>query len=170
MQRPTFKNLYVMKKNYLFPHQFRVIGWVLVIVVLVTYVAEKLWFPNLTIKMPALYYDGSFEFMSDDLVPTGFFVMATTTLLSLRFPILTIGLILIGFTKEKIEDEFVTKVREQSLVWSTYVTAVLFILATLLIYGFPYLIVPYLVFFVFLILFIIKFRIELHRANKGGAK
>ena len=159
-----------MKKNYLFPHQFRVIGWVMVIAVLVTFVVEQLWFRDLHIKMPALYYDGSFEFLSDEPAPTGFFVMATTTLLSLLFPILTVGLVLIGFSKERIEDEFVTKVREQSLVWSTYVTAVLFILATLLVYGFPYLIVPYLVFFVFLMLFIIKFRVELRRANKGGER
>ena len=45
---------------------------------------------------------------------------------------------------------------------------VLFILATLTIYGGVYAIVPYFVFFVFLLLFIVKFRIELHRANKGG--
>ena len=159
-----------MNKNYLFPHQFRMIGWVLAIAAVAAFVAEQLWFPNFQFKMPALYYDGAYEFMDDDPAPHGFFVMATTRILSLVFPLLTIGLVLIGFSKEKIEDEFVTKVREQSLVWSTYVTAVLFIVATLLIYGMPFMIVPYLVFFVFLILFILKFRIELHRFNKGGAQ
>ena len=159
-----------MNKNYLFPHRFRAIGWVLVIAAVAAFVAEHLWFPNFQFKMPALYYDGAYEFMDDDPAPHGFFVMATTTILSLVFPLLTIGLVLIGFSKEKIEDEFVTKVREQSLVWSTYITAILFILATLLIYGMPFMIVPYLVFFVFLILFIVKFKFELHRFNKGGSQ
>ena len=159
-----------MKKNYLFPHQFRMIGLVLVIVAVALYVAEKIWFPNFSFKLPALYYDGAFEFMDDDPAPHGFFVMATTTILSIIIPILTIGLIFIGFSKEKMEDEFVTHVREQSLVWATYITAALFILATLLVYGMPYIIVPYLVFFIFLILFIIKFQIELHLFTKGGAQ
>jgi Flp pilus assembly protein TadB len=61
-------------------------------------------------------------------------------------------------------------IREQSLVWATYVTAALFILATLFIAGVAYTYVPYLVFFVFLILFIVKFKFELHRFNKGGAQ
>ena len=159
-----------MKKNYLFPHQFRMIGWVLVIAAVALYVAEKIWFPNFSFKLPALYYDGAFEFMDDNPAPHGFFVMATTTILSIIIPILTVGLIFIGFSKEKVEDEFVTHVREQSLVWATYITAALFILATLLVYGMPYIVVPYMVFFVFLILFIIKFQIELHRFNKGGAQ
>ena len=76
----------------------------------------------------------------------------------------------IGFSKEKVEDEFVQYLRAQSLIWATYVTAILFIVTTLLIYGFSYLYVPFLVFYVFLILFIIKFKIELHRFNKGGAQ
>ena len=153
-----------MNKNYLFPHQFRVIGWVLAIAAVALYVAEKIWFPDLTFKLPALYDDGPFG--SDP----EFFVMATTTILSIIIPILTIGLIFIGFSKEKVEDEFVTHVREQSLVWATYITAVLFILATLLVYGASCIVVPYMVFYVFLILFIIKFRIEVHRFNKGGAQ
>lgn len=96
--------------------------------------------------------------------------MARTNTLSLAMPLLIIGLLFIGFSKEKVEDEFVHYLRAQSLIWSTYVTSALFIIATILIYGIAYIYVPYLVFYVFLILFIIKFRIELRRFNKGGAK
>ena len=162
LQRQTFKNLYVMKKNYLFPHQFRMIGWVLAIIAVVGY----LCLPEFHFKMPSLYFDTFF----DDENESGFFRMARTNTLSLAMPVLTIGLLFIGFSKEKVEDEFVQYLRTQSLIWATYVTAALFIIATLLIYGISYLYVPFLVFFVFLILFIVKFRIEVHRANKGGAQ
>ena len=81
-----------------------------------------------------------------------------------------IALIFIGFSKEKVEDEFVQYIRSQSLIWSTYVSAGLFILGTLLIYGFIYMYIPYLVFFVFLLLFVIKFKIALFRFNKGGVQ
>ena len=151
-----------MKKNYLFPHHFRMVGWVLAIVAVVGY----LWLPEIHFKMPSLYFDTFF----DDDNESGFFRMARTNTLSIAMPLLTIGLLFIGFSKEKVEDEFVHYLRAQSLIWSTYVTAALFIIATILIYGIAYIIVPYLVFYAFLILFIIKFRIELHRFNKGGTQ
>ena len=151
-----------MNKNYLFPHRFRMVGWVLAIVAVVGY----LWLPEIHFKMPSLYFD---TFFYDDN-ESGFFRMARTNTLSIAMPLLTIGLLFIGFSKEKVEDEFVQYLRAQSLIWSTYVTSALFIIATILIYGIAYIIVPYLVFYAFLILFIIKFRIELHRFNKGGAQ
>ena len=151
-----------MNKNYLFPHRFRIIGWVLAIVAVVGY----LWLPEIHFKMPSLYFDVLF----DDDHESGFFRMARTNTLSIAMPLLTIGLLFIGFSKEKVEDEFVQYLRAQSLIWSTYVTSALFIIATILIYGIAYIIVPYLVFYAFLILFIIKFRIELRRFNKGGAQ
>ena len=125
--------------------------------------------PNMdfSIRMPALY-NGDISF--DEESNSGFFRMADTGMFSIAMPLLIIGLIFIGFSKEKVEDEFVQYLRSQSLIWATYVTAALFIVATLLVYGITYIYVPYLVFFVFLILFIIKFRIELHRFNKGGAQ
>ena len=151
-----------MKKNYLFPHRFRMIGWVLAIVA----VSGYLCLPEFHFKMPSLYFDTFF----DDENESGFFRMARTNSLSIAMILLTIGLLFIGFSKEKVEDEFVQYLRAQSLIWATYVTAILFIATTLLIYGIAYIYVPFLVFYVFLILFIIKFRIELHRFNKGGAQ
>ena len=151
-----------MKKNYLFPHHFRVIGWVLAIVA----VAGYLWLPEINFKMPSLYFDTFF----DDENESGFFRMARANSLSIAMILLTIGLLFIGFSKEKVEDEFVQYLRAQSLIWATYVTAILFIVATLLIYGISYIYIPFLVFYVFLILFIIKFKVELYRFNKGGAQ
>ena len=151
-----------MKKNYLFPHRFRMIGWVLAIVA----VSGYLCLPEFHFKMPSLYFDTFF----DDENESGFFRMARTNSLSIAMILLTIGLLFIGFSKEKVEDEFVQYLRAQSLIWATYVTAILFIATTLLIYGIAYIYVPFLVFYVFLILFIIKFRIEVHRFNKGGER
>ena len=151
-----------MKKNYLFPHYFQWIGWVLAIVAVVGY----LWLPEIHFKMPSLYFDTFF----DDENESGFFRMARTNSLSIAMILLTIGLLFIGFSKEKVEDEFVQYLRAQSLIWATYVTATLFIATTLLIYGIAYIYVPFLVFYVFLILFITKFRIEVHRFNKGGER
>lgn len=161
-----------MKKNYLFPHRFKAIGWVLVIVAVVGYLClpEEFHFKVPALCLDALLDDDVEIGIFDDDNKIGIFHMATANCLSFAMPLLTIGLLFVGFSKEKVEDEFVQYLREQSLIWATYVTAVLFIVATLLIYGLAYIYVPYLLFFVFLILFITKFRIEVHRFNKGGTQ
>lgn len=159
-----------MKKNYLFPNSFKIVGLMLTIIALLAAIVYAIWFNECRIKMPSIYYDGVFELFHSNETK-GFFVIATCSPLSIILPILTIGLIFLGFSKEKVEDEFVKSVREQSLVWATYNSAILFIIFTLTIYGSTYLYVIYSIFFIFLILFIIKFRIELHKANKeGGAQ
>ena len=152
-----------MKKNYLFPHYFQWIGWVVAIASFVVLLLSVI--NDTTIRMPALYLDVFF----DDDNESGFFRMAESSMYSIAMPLLIIGLIFIGFSEEKVEDEFVQYIRSQSLIWSTYVSAGLFILGTLLIYGFTYMYIPYLVFFVFLLLFVIKFKIAMFRFNKGGA-
>lgn len=153
-----------MKKNYLFPHQFQWVGLVIAIVAFVALIIGSIY--DSSIHMPALYLDVLF----DDDYKSGFFRMAETGMFSIAMPLLIIGLIFIGFSKEKVEDEFVQYLRSQSLIWSTYVTAALFILGTLLIYGMTYLYIPYLVFFVFLLLFVIKFKIAMLRFKKGGER
>ena len=153
-----------MKKNYLFPHYFQWIGWVIAIASFVVLLLGVI--NDTTIRMPALYLDVFF----DDDNESGFFCMAKSSLYSIAMPLLIISLIFIGFSKEKVEDEFVQYIRSQSLIWSTYVSAGLFILGTLLIYGFVYMYIPYLVFFVFLLLFVIKFKIAMLRFNKGGER
>ena len=154
-----------MKKNYLFPHYFQWIGLAIAVASFVALCVGT--YVDISIRMPALY-DGSISF--DEESNRGFFRMANTGMFSIAMPLLIIGLIFLGFSKEKVEDEFVQYLRSQSLIWSTYVTAGLFILGTLLIYGLTYLVIPYMVFFVFLLLFILKFKIALYRFNKGGER
>ena len=153
-----------MKKNYLFPHYFQWIGWVVAIASFVVLLLSVI--NATTIRMPAFYLDVFFDDDNED----GFFRMAESSMYSIAMPLLIIGLIFIGFSEEKVEDEFVQYIRSQSLIWSTYVSAGLFILGNLLIYGLTYLYIPYLVFFVFLLLFVIKFKIAMLRFNKGGAQ
>ena len=164
-KRQTLNTIKKMNKSYLFPHRFRVIGWVLACMALVAVFVFG-FFYDFNFKMPALYVDDMFSSKDEK----GFFQIAETGILTIAMPLMTIGLLFVGFSKEKLEDEFVQNVRSQSLIWSTYVTAILFVVATLLIYGIAYVFVPYLVFFVFLVLFIVKFRIELYRANKRDAQ
>ena len=152
-----------MKKNHLFPNSFKIVGMVITAVAFIALIIWRLLEISPEFKMPAVI-EG--DFFGD----CNYFCIAECGLITFIIPVLITGLIFIGFSKEKIEDEFVKSIREQSLVWATYCAAILLVVFTLTIYSWSYLYAMYSIFPLFLILFIIKFRVELYKANKGGAQ
>src|SRR5665213_876634 len=69
-----------------------------------------------------------------------------------------LGLLLIAFSKEQIEDEQITQLRLDSLQWAIYLNYAIFIICVLFVYGFNF--IPVVVFNVItpLVFFIIRFR------------
>lgn len=80
---------------------------------------------------------------------------------------LAVGLIMIAFSKEKTEDEFVARVRLESLQWAVLVNAVILILCTIFIYGGTYFTVMVFNMFTPLIFFIGRFHYVLYRNNQS---
>ncbi|MDR0789773.1 MAG: hypothetical protein LBO06_03145 [Bacteroidales bacterium] len=153
-----------MRKSYLFPTYFQKIGWIIVLPLLAWLLVQFVFGIDLDFEfmMPAFI-------TGEGLFKTGikYFAMAETTLISTGFPILfVIGLSFIAFAKRKDEDEYIGKIREQSLVWAMIVGYSFYIFLTLFIYGFMYLYVKPFMMPLFLILFICKFNYELHCLKK----
>ena len=142
-----------MKKNYLFPHRFKAIGWVVTGITLAATIAFFVasicydWNPDL--KMPALFDDDALGFLSDEGEDPGLFKMADCSIFTFILIFMTIGLILVGFSREKVEDEFVRQLRERSLVWATLASAAVFLFGTLTIYGMVYTYFAYSIYFIF---------------------
>lgn len=76
-----------------------------------------------------------------------------------------VGGILVAFSIEKMEDEFIAHIRLESLVWATYVNYGLLLLAILFVYGGAFLTVMIVNMFTLLIFFIVRFHIALYQAN-----
>jgi hypothetical protein len=88
--------------------------------------------------------------------------------MSTGFPVLsTLGLLFLGFSQEKIEDEYITKIREKCLVWAIIFNSIIFMIANLLLFRMIYLNFMVIYCDFFLITFIIKFNYELYRFNKS---
>ena len=102
-----------MKKNYLFPNSFKIVGLAITAVAFIALIFWRLLEISPEFKMPAVI-EG--DFLGD----CDFFCIADCGLITFIMPVLITGLIFIGFSKEKIEDEFVMSIREKSLVWATY--------------------------------------------------
>lgn len=74
-----------------------------------------------------------------------------------------IGLLLIAFSREKVEDEFIGKMRLESLQWAVLINYILLIVATWLVHGFAYIDVMMYNMLTILIIFIIRFHYTLRK-------
>ncbi len=76
---------------------------------------------------------------------------------------LIVGGLLFGFSKEKVEDEYIAAIRLKSLAWATYVNYGTLLFAIFFVYSFSFF--NFLIFnmFTLLIFFIIRFNWELYK-------
>ncbi len=154
-----------MKNSYLFSHKWKLIGKVLFLIsfpILCIAVVND-WHPDfLNFKVFAPFKD---DFLKD-LTPGPWEIN------NLLEEILSIIAIISGllwcFSKEKIEDEYISNIRKNALIWSVYVNYSIYILATILVYGFAFLNVLMLNVFTLIVVFIIKFEWDKYKLNRSS--
>ena len=78
-----------------------------------------------------------------------------------------IGGLLVGFSKEKNEDEFISKLRLSSLLWAVLVNYLLLLIAFVFIYDLAFFSVMVYNMFTVLIIFIIRFNYILFKNSKS---
>jgi hypothetical protein len=152
-----------MTTQLLLPNRYKKIGWIILIpatilgLILCYYEfgADWLW-----AKVFAIASEGSefhykyFTFTKTNITNTvigGFFI---------------IGAVLVGFSKEKKEDEFITELRLSSLLWAVLVSYILLFIAFIFVYGTPFLDVMVYNMFTVLIIFIVRFNYLMHKNSK----
>ncbi len=77
-----------------------------------------------------------------------------------------VGAILVGFSKEKTEDEFIANIRLTSLLWALLVNNILLLIAFVFIYGTTFLSVMVYNMFTIMIIFIFRFNYLLYKNSK----
>ena len=90
----------------------------------------------------------------------------TNTLVGLLF---IVGGMMVSFSKEKREDEFIANLRLTSLMWSVWVNYALLLLSLIFVWGLAFFNVMVYNMFTILIIFIIRFNYLLYRSTKSMA-
>lgn len=136
-----------MKTNFLFPHYFKKIGWVLLfpILILDIIVLYSNDFPKFDMPVLSYSFKNGFEIFIEDVINE----------ILIIFTIVTI--VFVVCSKEKNEDEFIQKIRFESLLWAVYVNYGILIILTLFVYFEAYLQVMIYNMFTPLLLFLIRF-------------
>lgn len=128
-------------KKFLFPHVFRRIGWIILV-------------PTLLLGVILL---------SDILNIYGIMetVIADTAIIGIA-----IGSLFICCSRERIEDEMTSTIRVNSLLTSFYTYIVFLIICTLAVNGIAYLYVMAASLVMLPMIFVIRFRYEMHKYYK----
>ena len=155
-----------MKTHFLFPNKYKKIGWILflpsLLAGLILFISGIDFGNYFKMNVFAIYSD---QFLSG----TKFFTITENGVLDeIIIVLIIVGAILISFSKTKNEDEFISKIRYESLVWATYLNFILMIIATLVIYGFAYFNVLVTNVFAMLLFFIIRFHFMIYKLNKSS--
>jgi len=115
-----------MKTRFLFPHQLRLVGWLLAI-------------PGLVLGYFSVYRDFHISWLGYTVKSTSIFVKGSiyhdyTNTLALTLVI--VGLFLAAFSKEKTEDELTSRMRYNALYWAVlanYLIYFIWLIATIVI-------------------------------------
>jgi hypothetical protein len=155
-----------MKPNYLLSNQFKKIGWILFVPSLILgllFVIFQFQPKFLDIKVFAILDSSNTPW--DSWV--NFCVVTHTNAIDEIIGILLIiSSFFIAFSKEKNEDEFISKIRLESLLWATYVNYAILIFALLFVYNGSFFWVLVFNVFTILLFFIIRFNWVIRKSRK----
>ncbi|HNU58322.1 MAG TPA: hypothetical protein PKI08_00065 [Aquaticitalea sp.] len=154
-----------MKENYLFPYKFKKIGWLILIpsaIVGLIILIGEIEPDFLDFNVPAVLIDEIFE---DKKL---FGIVRNNILNEILGIFLIVSALLVAFSKEKTEDEYISKIRLESLVWAVYVNYGVLLVSFLFIYGLSFLWVMIFNMFTVLIFFIIRFNLKIIKLKKSA--
>ncbi|MFD0990949.1 hypothetical protein ACFQ1R_12645 [Mariniflexile jejuense] len=137
-----------MKTNYLLPNKYKKIGWVLFLTGIIIGVFLQIFDSTEDIFNLDLINNFGFEFL-DEIISI----------------LIIIGGLLVGFSKEKIEDEFIHKLRHESLVWAILLNYIILFLTVIFIYEGNFFTVLVYNMFTPLIFFIVRFNFLKLKSN-----
>jgi hypothetical protein len=150
-----------MSQKMLLPNGFKKIGWFLLVpsavlgfIIMLSDLEQRL---SLKTKVFALYNG---EFLSSE---KQFGIINTDITNTLVGVIFIRGALMIGFSKEKKEDEFIANLRLSSLLWAVWVNYILLLLSFIFIYGTGFLSVMIYNMFTVMIIFIGRFNFILFK-------
>ncbi|PSR57477.1 hypothetical protein AHMF7605_27395 [Adhaeribacter arboris] len=111
-----------------------------------------------------------FALYNDGIEPAKVFTFIENSIVDEIIAVLVIvGGILAAFSQEKQEDEYIAKIRLESLLWATYINYGLLLFSILFVYGLGFYQIMIFHMFTVLFIFLIRFNFILYRTSKAMA-
>jgi len=153
-----------MRSRFLISHKYKPLGWGLFLIGLgfgIFLLINDLDYFDWQIKVFPLI--GETGFLSQNPSLTWSSNNITDEIVSV---VMIVGGILVAFSKTKDEDEYISKIRMESLIWATYVNYFILILAILFVFDMSFFTVLIFNMFTLLVFFIVRFHYLLYKSRK----
>jgi hypothetical protein len=153
-----------MKSKLLLPHRYKLLGWYLLIPATLLGIIMLFFTDYISLELEA----GMFAIINEELMgDTEYFTIIKKNIIPTLTGVLFLsGALLVSFSKEKVEDEFIFRLRQSSLLWAVLVNYILLLACFIFIHGMAFLNVMVYNMFTILIIFIIRFHYILYRSSK----
>ena len=161
------KKLIIMKSRYLLNHKYKPLGWFLFglgIVLGIILVIYEYDFPVLEAKVFPLFGESSVLTSNPPLEWS-----VNNIADELASVLIIIGGIMVAFSKTKDEDEYISEIRMESLIWATYVNYFILLVAIVFVFDMSFLNVMIYNMFTILLFFMIRFHYVLYKVKKRTA-
>jgi len=149
-----------MKSRFLFSHHYKPIGWVIFVIGFILGIILMLNdynYPEWEVSVFPLISENdffskpAFEWSTNNIADE----MASVFMI--------VGGILVSFSKTKDEDEYISKIRMESLIWATYVNYIILIITILFVFDISFFNVLIFNMFTILLFFMVRFHYELFK-------
>ncbi|REE80674.1 hypothetical protein BX611_2323 [Lutibacter oceani] len=153
-----------MKSKFLFSHKYKSLGWliffagmVLGTILLLNDIEYPNWEVNVfpLISENDIFSNPAFEWNSNNIAD------------ELASILIIIGGILVSFSKTKDEDEYISKIRMDSLIWATYVNYIVLVIAILFVFDLSFFNVLIYNMFTILLFFMVRFHYVLYKFKRS---
>lgn len=155
-----------MKTRYLFSHKFKKFGWFLFgigLILGIILLLNEFDFPDWNMSVFPLIGENH-----SVLTQNATMVWSDNNIADeLASILLIVGGILVAFSKVKEEDEYISKIRMESLIWATYVNYIVLLLTVLFVFDMAFFNVLIYNMFTVLIFFIVRFHYVLYKTKKS---
>lgn len=154
-----------MKTRFLFSHKYKPFGWVLLVIGLVLGIILMLNdfdYPALEVQVYPLI--GEEGFLSKNAAFEWSYNNISDEIAAL---LIIIGGLLVAFSKTKDEDEFISKIRMESLIWATYVNYIVLVIAIFFVFDMAFFNIMIVNMFTNILFFIVRFYYVLYKSKKG---
>ena len=149
-----------MKTRFLFSQQYKSGGWFLLIVgILLGIILMLNDFEYPTIEMPVYPLIGEHDVFSKPPLEWS----KNNIIDEIAAILIIIGGIFVSFSKTKDEDEYISKIRMESLIWATYVNYIILIISILFVFDISFFNVLIFNMFTILLFFMVRFHYELFK-------
>ncbi len=149
------KKYIYMETKFLLPNKFKRLGWILLSFSIILWIyAELIIKDDIELLKTTVFVIVGNDFLKDTEYFSFINTNITYTLIGMLF---IIGGLLVIFSREKIEDEFISKLRLLSFQWSFMMNYLVLLFLFLFVYGMGFLYVLMYYMFTTMILFIVHF-------------